>query len=103
VSAAASPRPRRCGHGSSKVSGTVYRHQLKPAMTTGAEKMDALLGAAGQCTCSLDDTGPDTGGVSRASIQPALLDTTWLRTPNRAWADVSCCPGVASTERPVLL
>jgi integrase len=36
---------RLVGHASSKVTETVYRHQLRPVMTTGAEKMDALLGA----------------------------------------------------------
>jgi integrase len=34
---------RLVGHASSKVTETVYRHQLRPVMTTGAEKMDALL------------------------------------------------------------
>jgi integrase len=38
---------RLVGHASSKVTETVYRHQLRPVMTTGAEKMDTLLGAAG--------------------------------------------------------
>ena len=38
---------RLVGHASSKVTETVYRHQLRPVMTTGAEKMDVLLGAAG--------------------------------------------------------
>jgi integrase len=38
---------RLVGHASSKVTETVYRHQLRPVMTTGAEKMDALLGKAG--------------------------------------------------------
>jgi len=38
---------RLVGHASSEVSETVYRHQLRPVMTTGAEKMDALLGAVG--------------------------------------------------------
>ena len=38
---------RLVGHASSKVTESVYRHQLRPVMTTGAEKMDALLGAAG--------------------------------------------------------
>jgi integrase len=38
---------RLVGHASSKVTETVYRHQLKPVMTTGAEKMDALLGITG--------------------------------------------------------
>jgi integrase len=38
---------RLVGHASSKVTETVYRHQLWPVLTTGAEKMDALLGAAG--------------------------------------------------------
>ena len=38
---------RLVGHASSKVTETVYRHQLRPVMTTGAETMDALLGAAG--------------------------------------------------------
>jgi integrase len=38
---------RLVGHASSKVTETVYRHQLRPVMTTGAEKMDALLGAVG--------------------------------------------------------
>lgn len=38
---------RLVGHASSKVTETVYRHQLRPIMTTGAEKMDALLGRAG--------------------------------------------------------
>jgi len=37
---------RLVGHASSKVTETVYRHQLRPVITTGAEKMDALLGAA---------------------------------------------------------
>ncbi len=35
---------RLVGHASSKVTETVYRHQLRPVMTKGAEKMDALLG-----------------------------------------------------------
>jgi integrase len=34
---------RLVGHASSKVTETVYRHQLRPVMTTGAEKMAALL------------------------------------------------------------
>ena len=38
---------RLVGHASSKVTETVYRHQLKPVLTTGAEKMDTLLGVAG--------------------------------------------------------
>jgi len=38
---------RLVGHASSKVTETVYRHQLRPVLTTGAEKMDALLGAGG--------------------------------------------------------
>jgi integrase len=38
---------RLVGHASSKVTETVYRHQLRPAMTTGAEMMDALLRGAG--------------------------------------------------------
>jgi integrase len=38
---------RLVGHASSKVTETVYRHQLRPVMATGAEEMDALLGAAG--------------------------------------------------------
>jgi integrase len=33
---------RLVGHASSKVTESVYRHQLRPVMTTGAEKMDAL-------------------------------------------------------------
>jgi integrase len=37
---------RLVGHASSKVTETVYRHQLRPVITTGAEKMDALLGRA---------------------------------------------------------
>jgi integrase len=37
---------RLVGHASSKVTETVYRHQLRPVITTGAEKMDALLAAA---------------------------------------------------------
>jgi integrase len=39
---------RLVGHASSKVTETVYRHQLRPVMTTGAQKMDALLKNAGQ-------------------------------------------------------
>ena len=38
---------RLVGHASSKVTEAVYRHQLRPVMTTGAQKMDALRGAAG--------------------------------------------------------
>ena len=38
---------RLVGHVGSKVSESVYRHQSRPVMTTGAEKMDALLGAVG--------------------------------------------------------
>ena len=38
---------RLVGHASGKVTESVYRHQLRPVMTTGAEKMDALLGASG--------------------------------------------------------
>jgi integrase len=38
---------RLVGHASSKVTETVYRHQLRPVMTTGAEKMDTLLRSAG--------------------------------------------------------
>jgi integrase len=34
---------RLVGHANSKVTEMVYRHQLRPVMTTGAEKMDALL------------------------------------------------------------
>ena len=37
---------RLVGHASSKVTETVYRHQLRPVMTKGAEKMDVLLGPA---------------------------------------------------------
>jgi integrase len=35
---------RLVGHASSKVTETVYRHQLRPVMAVGAEKMDVLLG-----------------------------------------------------------
>jgi integrase len=38
---------RLVGHASSKVTESVYRHRLRPVMTTGAEKMDALLGLVG--------------------------------------------------------
>jgi integrase len=34
---------RLVGHASSKVTESVYRHQLRPVLTTGAEKMDTLL------------------------------------------------------------
>jgi integrase len=34
---------RLVGHASSKVTESVYRHQLRPVLTTGAEMMDALL------------------------------------------------------------
>jgi integrase len=34
---------RLVGHASSKVTEAVYRHQLRPVLTTGAEKMDDLL------------------------------------------------------------
>ena len=34
---------RLVGHASSKVTETVCRHQLRPVLTTGAKKMDALL------------------------------------------------------------
>ncbi len=34
---------RLVGHASSKLTETVYRHQLRPVLTTGAEKMDARL------------------------------------------------------------
>ena len=34
---------RLVGHASSKVIESVYRHQLRPVMTTGAEKLDTLL------------------------------------------------------------
>ena len=34
---------RLVGHASTKVTESVYRHQLRPVMTVGAEKMDALL------------------------------------------------------------
>jgi integrase len=37
---------RLVGHASSKVTEAVYRHQLRPVMTRGAEKMDLLLGPA---------------------------------------------------------
>ena len=37
---------RLIGHASSKVTESVYRHQLRPVMTKGAEKMDALLANA---------------------------------------------------------
>ena len=33
---------RLVGHASSKVTETVYRHPLRPVMTTGAEKVDAF-------------------------------------------------------------
>jgi integrase len=38
---------RLVGHASGTVTETVYCHQLRPVMTTGAERMDALLGRAG--------------------------------------------------------
>jgi integrase len=38
---------RLVGHASSKVTETVYRHQFRPVMTTGAQKVDALLSASG--------------------------------------------------------
>ena len=37
---------RLVGHTISKVTESVYRHQLRPVMTKGAEKMDALLANA---------------------------------------------------------
>jgi integrase len=42
----ASTIARLVGHASSKVIETVYRHQLCPVLTKGAETMDSLLGAA---------------------------------------------------------
>jgi integrase len=38
---------RLVGHASSKVTESVYRLQLRPVLTTGAEKMDELLGNTG--------------------------------------------------------
>jgi len=38
---------RLVGHASRKVTETVYRRQLRPVRTTGAEKMSALVRAAG--------------------------------------------------------
>ena len=56
---------RLVGHASSKVTETVYRHQLRPVMTAGAQKMDTLLSAvteggsdAGDLGASDDDLGP---------------------------------------------
>jgi hypothetical protein len=34
---------RLVGHASSRVTDSVYRHQLRSVMITGAEKMDGLL------------------------------------------------------------
>ena len=39
---------RLVGHASSKVTETVYRHQLRPILTPGAEKMDTLLRPVGE-------------------------------------------------------
>jgi integrase len=36
---------RLVGHASTKVTETVYRHQLRPVLATGAERMDILVGA----------------------------------------------------------
>ena len=38
---------RLVGHASSKLTESVDRHQLRPVLTTGAEKMDTLLGVGG--------------------------------------------------------
>jgi integrase len=38
---------RLAGHTSSRTTETVYRHQLRPVMTTGAEAMDRLLAGSG--------------------------------------------------------
>jgi integrase len=38
---------RLVGHASSKVTETIYRHQLRPVMTTGTETMDARLREVG--------------------------------------------------------
>ncbi len=35
---------RLCGHSSTSVTETVYRHQLRPVITTGAEAMDKIFG-----------------------------------------------------------
>ena len=35
---------RLCGHSSTTVTETVYRHQLRPVITTGAEAMDQIFG-----------------------------------------------------------
>ena len=34
---------RLVGHGSTKVTETVYRKQLRPVITSGAQAMDALF------------------------------------------------------------
>ena len=39
---------RLVGHGSTKVTETVYRKQLRPVLTSGAEAMDALFEFPGE-------------------------------------------------------
>jgi integrase len=58
---------RLVGHASSKVTEAVYRHQLRPVITTGAEKTDALS----RDGCLMPCAGPRGPGRRRSLARRA--------------------------------
>jgi integrase len=46
-----------CGHASAAVTEEVYRHQLKPVITKGAETMNTIFKPAGRTWASDSLTG----------------------------------------------
>jgi hypothetical protein len=68
---------RLVGHtGGSRVTESVYRKELRPVITTGAEVMDRVLNRSQDVWCAL----PDRDGSSR--------ERGTRRSPNRSYAFV---------------
>jgi integrase len=56
------------GHSSTTVTETVYRHELRPVIRTGADTMDKLFGSgpkSGQSSDTSPDSDPPAGSVRR--------------------------------------
>ena len=70
---------RLVGHGSTKVTEIVYRKQLRPVLTRGAQVVDMLFAA---------------GGRGGAELVPQLVPHRQSKSPSTRWvrgSDLRCC------------
>ena len=75
---------RLVGHASTRTTEIVYRRELRPVITTGAEIMDQLF------TQTQPPPQPDSRPATRATKPPIPGDLTGARSPGPATDDHSC-------------